>query len=106
MDIFHKKERAQLVKVVVAMSIVIAILAIVLGYFVWRDSTRVCPVCTQTDSGDQVSVVDSDFDGLDDQSEAKYGTDPKNPDSDGDGYLDGQEVEGGYNPLGVGKLGN
>jgi flagellar biosynthesis/type III secretory pathway M-ring protein FliF/YscJ len=33
-----------------------------------------------------------------------YGTDPNNPDSDGDGFLDGEEVMKGYNPLGAGKL--
>ena len=33
-----------------------------------------------------------------------YQTDPNNPDTDGDGYLDGEEVMKGYNPLGEGKL--
>ncbi len=71
--------------------------------------------------------LDSDHDGLTDVEEAKYGTDPHNPDTDGDGlsdgvevhiwftdplkkdtdgdgYSDGQEVMSGYNPLGPGKL--
>lgn len=47
---------------------------------------------------------DTDGDGLTDIDEARYGTDLKNPDSDGDGYLDGAEVKSGYNPLGAGKL--
>lgn len=47
---------------------------------------------------------DSDQDGLTDQQENMYGTDPMNPDTDGDTYLDGQEIEGGYNPLGEGSL--
>ena len=49
--------------------------------------------------------VDSDDDGLTDREEAKiYKTDPLNPDTDGDTYGDGQEVRGGYNPNGSGKL--
>lgn len=35
---------------------------------------------------------DQDHDGLTDAAEAVYGTDPKNPDTDGDGYSDGDEV--------------
>lgn len=49
-------------------------------------------------------VADLDNDGLSDEEEAFYGTDPQNPDSDGDGYKDGEEVKNGYNPLGAGKL--
>ncbi len=49
--------------------------------------------------------VDTDDDGLSDQDEITiWGTDPSNPDTDGDGFLDGQEVESGYNPLGEGAL--
>jgi hypothetical protein len=33
-----------------------------------------------------------------------YNCDPKNPDTDGDGYTDGDEVKRGYNPAGPGKL--
>ncbi len=48
---------------------------------------------------------DTDGDGLFDREEIKiYGTDPMNPDTDEDGYLDGEEVKGGYNPLGPGRL--
>jgi hypothetical protein len=49
--------------------------------------------------------TDSDSDGLNDIEELKiYGTDPKKSDTDGDGYLDGDEVQSGYNPAGEGKL--
>jgi hypothetical protein len=48
---------------------------------------------------------DTDGDGLSDYEEVKiYNTDPLNPDTDGDGYLDGEEVNNGYNPNGPGKL--
>lgn len=80
------------------------------------------------DSGVDLSLpIDSDGDGLTDQEELKYNTDPDladtdrdglfdreevvswktdplNPDSDGDSFLDGDEVKNGYDPLGPGKL--
>lgn len=43
--------------------------------------------------------IDSDKDGLADETEIKLGTDLNNPDSDGDGYKDGIEVLMGYDPL-------
>lgn len=42
--------------------------------------------------------LDSDSDGLTDLEEGVYGTDIRNPDSDGDGFLDGNEVFHLYNP--------
>ncbi|HCC84013.1 TPA: hypothetical protein DEP96_04155 [Candidatus Uhrbacteria bacterium] len=50
--------------------------------------------------------LDADNDGLTAKEETKYGTDPNNPDSDGDGFNDGDEVAKSYNPLGAGKLPN
>lgn len=43
--------------------------------------------------------TDSDSDGLTDVEEDYYMTDPDIADTDGDGYSDGQEVDGGYDPL-------
>jgi len=43
--------------------------------------------------------VDSDQDGLSNEEEKTYGTDPNNPDTDSDGYSDGAEVKSGYDPL-------
>ncbi len=42
---------------------------------------------------------DSDQDGLSNDEEALYKTDPLNKDTDGDGYMDGVEVESGYDPM-------
>ncbi len=42
---------------------------------------------------------DSDQDGLSNDEEALYKTEVLNKDSDGDGYMDGVEVESGYDPL-------
>jgi hypothetical protein len=49
--------------------------------------------------------VDSDDDGLSDLKEIHiYGTDFENIDTDGDGYIDGDEVKNGYDPLSSGKI--
>ena len=53
---------------------------------------------------DMVGVGDRDHDGLDASLEKFYGTDDNNPDTDGDGFEDGAEVRGGYNPNGKGTL--
>lgn len=44
--------------------------------------------------------LDSDSDGLTDLEEQLYNTDPHNPDTDADGFLDGNEVFNLYNPNG------
>lgn len=55
--------------------------------------------------GTDLTEPDSDGDGLFDKEEIKiYKTNPLDPDTDNDGYLDGAEVKGGYNPSGQGKL--
>ena len=52
----------------------------------------------------EISPLDSDNDGLTDEQEKIYYTDPQNPDTDGDSFTDGTEVLSGYSPLfGEGK---
>lgn len=46
--------------------------------------------------------ADDDRDGLTLREEEYWRTDPKNPDSDGDGFLDGEEVASGHHPLTAG----
>lgn len=53
---------------------------------------------------EESDISDPDEDELTNAEERFYGTDPNNPDTDGDGYLDGEEVRDGYDPLGPGKL--
>jgi hypothetical protein len=47
---------------------------------------------------------DADKDGLDFLQEVANNTDPNNPDTDGDGYKDGDEFKNGFNPDGKGSL--
>jgi len=42
---------------------------------------------------------DWDKDGLNNKEESYWNTDPNNPDTDGDEYLDGEEVVSGHDPL-------
>ncbi|MEA3343312.1 MAG: VWA domain-containing protein [archaeon] len=49
----------------------------------------------QTSDGDE----DPDEDGLTNEEEYQWGTDPNNPDTDGDGMPDGWEADNGLNPL-------
>ncbi len=53
----------------------------------------------QKSSSDKNILIDADQDGLSDQEEEKYGTNPQKADTDGDGYSDKSEIESGYNPL-------
>lgn len=56
-------------------------------------------------TADEVSTThvvvfdDFDTDGLSNNEEKVYGTDPDVADTDGDGYSDGVEIEGGFDPL-------
>ena len=52
----------------------------------------------------QPGDIDADHDGLTTSLESFYGTDPNNPDTDGDGVKDGEEVSAGCNPIGTGAL--
>src|SRR3989344_6056294 len=56
---------------------------------------------TESQTGSQQVVDptgDTDADGLSNADEALWGTDAQNPDSDGDSYLDGEEIKANYNP--------
>ncbi len=59
------------------------------------------PVATPTANA---ALDDPDDDGLTNAEEEFYGTDKDNPDSDGDGFSDSEEVRAGFDPLGDGKL--
>jgi len=60
------------------------------------DSKSIC-------SDQWTGQADTDQDGLPDNVETVYKTDPANPDSDSDGYKDGDEVKNGYDPISSGS---
>lgn len=47
---------------------------------------------------------DNDDDGLSDRLELNFHSNLNNPDTDGDGFKDGAEIDGGYDPLMAGKI--
>lgn len=49
------------------------------------------------------AVLDSDNDGLADNQEIAYGTNPNSADSDSDGFNDKLEIDNRFNPLGYGR---
>lgn len=51
------------------------------------------------DSQAEYDIMDLDNDGLTNLEETELGTNPKKADTDGDGFDDGVEVEGGFDPL-------
>lgn len=53
----------------------------------------------------QIATKDSDYDGLLDWQESRFGTDPANADTDNDSYNDGTEIKNGYDPTGEGRPG-
>lgn len=64
---------------------------LVMTSFFWWSSFQVA-------RGENI-FVDSDQDGLSNEEERLYKTDPNKRDTDGDGYSDGVEVASGYDPL-------
>jgi len=81
------------------------ILVIIAGFVVFRilfifskqlDVAIARPVPIAIDYED---TDDFDNDGLSNNDEAFWNTDPYNPDTDGDGFLDGEEVLSGHNPI-------
>lgn len=77
-------------------------------YFRSTSNTNSNNITNNSDNTSNVALpgvsVDSDNDGLSDETELFYKTDANNPDTDGDGYDDKTEIDGGYNPNGSGKL--
>lgn len=67
--------------------------------FLFLFSSALYVVADEASSTDVVTFDDSDADGLSDDEEKIYGTDPEVADTDGDGYSDGVEIEGGFDPL-------
>ncbi len=86
-------------------NIIVAILILLIGisiggYWVLKSKTSQADFLKQMAQKmqDQEIIDDLDHDGLTGWEENLHKTDPNNPDTDGDGYLDGEEVAAGYDP--------
>jgi hypothetical protein len=78
--------------------IVIAIVFVVYFFFI-RQPEPVTPTPPDTSPLVRALISDSDGDRLIDAQEPLWGTDVNNPDSDGDGFYDGDEVSAQFHPL-------
>lgn len=85
--------------------ILMTVLFVIAGFVVTRVGILISknfhPAVANISSGVKVDYQDSDdfdHDGLKNTEEAVWGTDPYNPDTDGDGYLDGEEAFSDHNP--------
>jgi len=91
-------KKLPLIPVLVATFLAIALLLFVNAY-----SKRGAFSQLNSSGGTEILIesqnMDSDNDGLKDWEEELYKTDPFSPDTDGDGYLDGEEINSGHNPL-------
>ncbi len=88
----------------------LAILAVGAGMSLWYstgnltaslENTVVSPP-SQLSGADASACIDTDSDGLCDYDETYWNTDFKNPDTDGDGFKDGEEVLTGHDPVKAG----
>lgn len=80
--------------------IILGIILIIGGVvFVWKYAKKESLLGIKFEKRTEESFKDSDNDGLKDWEEELFHTNPLNPDTDGDGYLDGEEVDSGHNPL-------
>ena len=87
----------------ISIIVVILILSagiIIGGYLVLQSKITKANILEQITQNlkDQEIIDDLDHDGLTGWEENLHGTDPENSDTDGDGYLDGEEVIAGYDP--------
>jgi hypothetical protein len=97
------------------LSLIVAVFILLIGifiggYLVLKSNKGIASQLSNILKTDSVSLAtcspdpsdpnkDSDNDGLKDWQELQaYGTDACKPDTDGDGYLDGEEVASGYDP--------
>ena len=107
-----KKSKKPLV--LIGVGIVVLVSLGVGGYYYWQSTQKTVIVETPVVEPPIVVVppvvvevpvviqsgIDTDSDGLTDTEEALYGTDHRNPDTDADTFLDGNEVFHSYDPLG------
>jgi len=81
-------------------AVILAVLLILfIGVYAKKDAFSQINLFGSNETLIQSQSTDSDNDGLKDWQEALFKTEPNNPDTDSDGYLDGEEIDSGHNPL-------
>ncbi len=85
---------------IIPLAIVFAVgLILFIGAYSKKDALSQFTLWGAKETTIESQTKDSDNDGLKDWEENLYKTDLLNPDTDGDGYLDGEEINSGHNPL-------
>lgn len=88
-------------KIVIIVAVLILLTGtIITSYLILQSRISKANLLDQLTSklNDKTIIDDLDLDGLSGWEEKIHKTDPNNPDTDGDGYLDGEEVAAGYDP--------
>jgi len=89
-----------MIKKIPLIAIIVGVILLIGGViFVYKYSSEEALLGKRVSNSVSESFIDTDNDGLRDWEEELFKTDPRNPDTDGDGYLDGEEVNSGHNPL-------
>ncbi|MCX6730212.1 MAG: hypothetical protein NT058_01815 [Candidatus Portnoybacteria bacterium] len=85
---------------IIPLAIIFAIgLILFIGAYSKKDAFSEFTLWGAKETTIESQTKDSDSDGLKDWEENLYKTDPLNSDTDDDGYLDGEEINSGHNPL-------
>ncbi len=104
MQRFQKKNSGNDKKILIVL-ILFAIISAAAYCFFFLDKKSAEPVAPGNNSNVSKTenvidkTTDTDNDGLPDYMEKVLGIDANNPDSDGDGYMDFDEIKNGYDPL-------
>lgn len=80
--------------------ITVLLLSAVISVYQLTDSINTKPLTQAALESEILEAIgsDADHDGLSDREESYWNTDFQNPDTDGDGFLDGEEVASGHDP--------
>lgn len=86
------------VSIIVAIVVVAIITTSIINKNKTTETLSISPKVLISQNPNQILLTDEDEDGLLDWEETIRLSDPKNPDTDGDGTLDGAEIKAGRNP--------
>jgi len=95
-------DKKRIIIIIIIVFILLATIAIASAFFLksrGSKSPAAENIPSKVETTKKPVIVDMDSDGLTDEQEKIYGTDPLKQDTDGDGFKDGEEVKNGYDPL-------